>query len=211
MTERLHFHFSLSCIGEGNGNPLQCSCLENPRDEGAWWLPSMGSHRVRMTEVTQQQQYFTQHNVLRVYACCSICQNFFPFQGRILFCYMHILHFVYPFIPRWTLELLPPFTYCECCCHEPWHTESVQVPVSSSLGHIPRSRTTRLYGNSVFNFLSACVQARSISHVQLFVTSQTVARQTPLSIGFSRQEYWSGVPLPSPTVRKGQIYMIPFI
>ena len=37
MTERLHFHFSLSCIGEGNGNPLQYSCLENPRDGGAWW------------------------------------------------------------------------------------------------------------------------------------------------------------------------------
>ena len=36
-TERLHFHFSLSYIGEGNGNPLQCSCLENPRDRGAWW------------------------------------------------------------------------------------------------------------------------------------------------------------------------------
>ena len=36
MTERLHFHFSFSCIGEGNGNPLQCSCLENPRDRGAW-------------------------------------------------------------------------------------------------------------------------------------------------------------------------------
>ena len=36
MTERLYFHFSLSCIGEGNGNPLQCSCLENPRDRGAW-------------------------------------------------------------------------------------------------------------------------------------------------------------------------------
>ena len=35
-TERLHFHFSLTCIGEGNGNPLQCSCLENPRDKGAW-------------------------------------------------------------------------------------------------------------------------------------------------------------------------------
>ena len=45
-TERLHFHFSLSCIGEGNGNPLQCSCLENPRDGGAWWVPSMGLHRV---------------------------------------------------------------------------------------------------------------------------------------------------------------------
>ena len=38
-TKRLHFHFSLSCIGEGNGNPLQCSCLENPRDGGAWWAP----------------------------------------------------------------------------------------------------------------------------------------------------------------------------
>ena len=37
MTERLHFHCPLSCIGEGNGNPLQCSCLENPRDRGAWW------------------------------------------------------------------------------------------------------------------------------------------------------------------------------
>ena len=37
LTEQLHFHFSLSCIGEGNGNPLQCSCLENPRDGGAWW------------------------------------------------------------------------------------------------------------------------------------------------------------------------------
>ena len=45
-TERLHFHFSLSCIGEGNGNPLQCSCLENPRDGGAWWAAIMGSHRV---------------------------------------------------------------------------------------------------------------------------------------------------------------------
>ena len=52
MTEQLHFHFSLSCIGEGNGNPLQCSCLENPRDEGAWW----GHTESDTTEVTQQQQ-----------------------------------------------------------------------------------------------------------------------------------------------------------
>ena len=41
-TERLHFHFPLSCIGEGNGNPLQCSCLENPRDGGAWWAAVYG-------------------------------------------------------------------------------------------------------------------------------------------------------------------------
>ena len=42
MTERLHFRFSLSCIGEGNGNPLQRSCLENPRDGGAWWADVYG-------------------------------------------------------------------------------------------------------------------------------------------------------------------------
>ena len=42
MTERLYFHFSLSCVGEGNGNPLQCSCLENPRDGGAWWAAIYG-------------------------------------------------------------------------------------------------------------------------------------------------------------------------
>ena len=42
MTERLHFLFSPSCIGEGNGNPLQCSCLENPRDWGAWWAAVYG-------------------------------------------------------------------------------------------------------------------------------------------------------------------------
>ena len=41
-TEWLHFHFSLSCIGEGNGNPLQCSCLENPRDRRAWWATVYG-------------------------------------------------------------------------------------------------------------------------------------------------------------------------
>ena len=41
-TEQLHFHFSLSCIGEGNGNPLQCSCLENPREGGAWWAAVSG-------------------------------------------------------------------------------------------------------------------------------------------------------------------------
>ena len=75
MTERLHFHFSLSCIGEGNGNPLQCSCLENPRDGEkemathsrvlAWripgtgepgGLPSWGRTELDTTEAMQQQQ-----------------------------------------------------------------------------------------------------------------------------------------------------------
>ena len=53
-TEWLHFHFSLSCTGEGNGNPLQCSCLENPRDRGAWWAAVYG--------VAQSQTRLTWHS-----------------------------------------------------------------------------------------------------------------------------------------------------
>ena len=47
-TKWLHFHFSLSCIGGGNGTPLQCSCLENPRDEGAWWAAVYGVAQSRI-------------------------------------------------------------------------------------------------------------------------------------------------------------------
>ena len=46
-TDRLHFHFSLTCIGEGNVNPLQCSCLENPRDGEAWWAAVYGVALIR--------------------------------------------------------------------------------------------------------------------------------------------------------------------
>ena len=93
MTEWLHFHFSLSCIGEGNGNPLPCSCLENPRDGGAWRAAAYGVAQSR----TQLQR------------------------------------------------------------------------LSSS--------------------------SSSIRH---FVTQWTVAHQAPLSMGFPRQEYCSGLPYPSP-------------
>ena len=54
MTERLHFHFSVSCIGEGNGNPLQCSCLENPRGGGAWWAAVYGVAQSR-TRLKRQE------------------------------------------------------------------------------------------------------------------------------------------------------------
>ena len=73
MTERLHFRFSLPCIGEGNGNPLQCSCLENPRDSGPL---SMGSHRVghhwsdlavaaAITQRYKLQHYYESKNLSR--------------------------------------------------------------------------------------------------------------------------------------------------
>ena len=54
MTERLHFHFPLSCIGEGNSNPLQCSCLENPMDGEAWWAAVYGvaQSRTRLRQLS---------------------------------------------------------------------------------------------------------------------------------------------------------------
>ena len=57
-TERLHFHFSLSCIGEGNSNPLQCSCLENPRDGGAWWaaICVVAQGRTRLKRLSSSNQ-----------------------------------------------------------------------------------------------------------------------------------------------------------
>ena len=57
-TERLHFHFSLSCIGEGNGKPLQCSCLENPRNGGAWWAAVSGvaQRRTRLKRLSSSSR-----------------------------------------------------------------------------------------------------------------------------------------------------------
>ena len=68
MTGRLHFHFSLSCIGGGNGNTLQCSCLENPRDSGAWWAAVYGvaQSRTRLKQLSSSSssQYSCLENIL---------------------------------------------------------------------------------------------------------------------------------------------------
>ena len=69
-TERLHFHFSLSCIGEGNGNPIQCSCLENPRDGGAWWAAVYG--------VAQSQTWLKQLSS----SSMPLSLRFFPHIGH---------------------------------------------------------------------------------------------------------------------------------
>ena len=72
-TERLHFHFSLSCIGEGNGNPLQCSCLENPRDGGAWWAAVYGvaQSRTRLKRLSSSSSSsswsFSQGRIINLY------------------------------------------------------------------------------------------------------------------------------------------------
>ena len=61
MTEQFHFHFSLSCTGEGNGNPLQRSCLENPRDGGAWWAAIYGvtQSRTRLKQLSSSSSKIT--------------------------------------------------------------------------------------------------------------------------------------------------------
>ena len=65
-TERLHFYFSLSCIGEGNGNPLQCSCLENPRDGRAWWAAVYGvaQSRTRLKQLSSSSLLSTFCHIL---------------------------------------------------------------------------------------------------------------------------------------------------
>ena len=75
MTERLHIHFSLSWIGEGNGNPLQCSCLENPRDGGAWWaaISGVAQSRTRLKRLSS-----------------SMCKIFYRCVVKYL--YMNIRH-----------------------------------------------------------------------------------------------------------------------
>ena len=68
-TERLHFQFSLSCIGEGNGNPLQCSCLENPRDGGAWWAAVYGvaQSRTQLMRLSSSSNTESYEYVLEVF------------------------------------------------------------------------------------------------------------------------------------------------
>ena len=86
MTERLHLHFSLSCIGEGNGNPLQCSCLENPRDGGAWWAAVYGvvQSRTRLTGLSNSNssKCFPCSSVGKESACNAGDPDSIPGSGR---------------------------------------------------------------------------------------------------------------------------------
>ena len=87
MTERLHFHFSLSCTGEGNGNPLQYSCLKNPRDGGAWWAAIYGVaqsqtrlKRLSSSSSSKEDMWFTK-DTWRVGCCCVQFPQSFPASG----------------------------------------------------------------------------------------------------------------------------------
>ena len=73
MTEQLHFHFSLSCIGEGNGNPLQCSCLENPRDGEPAGCHLWGRTESDTTEAVQQSSMLITQEIGKVFG--ALCQE----------------------------------------------------------------------------------------------------------------------------------------
>ena len=89
-TERCHFHFSLSCIGEGNGNPLQCSCLENPRDGGACWAAVYGvaQSRTRLKLLSSRGRrgsskrlYVGIFIMFYIFLCILGCFNILGFPG----------------------------------------------------------------------------------------------------------------------------------
>ena len=91
-TERLHFHFSLSCIGEGNGNPFQCSCLENPRDGRAWWAAIYG--------VAKSQTRLSDWNELN-WTGKTIALTRWTFVGKVMSQLFNVLsRLVIAFLPR---------------------------------------------------------------------------------------------------------------
>ena len=103
MTEWLHFDFSLSCIGEGNGNPLQCSCLENPRDGGAWWAAVFGVAQSQ----TPLKWLSSSSRVL------SYCFNFWS-PNEIWWCGAHfhmLICHLYMFFGKMSSHLLPVFNH----------------------------------------------------------------------------------------------------
>ena len=86
-TEQLHFHFSLSCIGEGNGNPLQCSCLENPRDGGSWWAAILGVAQSRTRLKWLSSSSSSSINILNVHSFWLSNSNFWYLPVCI---YVHV-------------------------------------------------------------------------------------------------------------------------
>ena len=109
MTERLHFHFSLSCMGEGNGNLLQCSCLENPRDGGAWWAAVSG--------VAQSQ---TQLKRLRSSSSSMSIESTMPSNHLILCRSLLLLLSVFankgPSSQGYGFSSSHVWMHCCCCC-----------------------------------------------------------------------------------------------
>ena len=109
MTERLHFHFSLSCLGEGNGNPLQCSCLENPRDGGAWWSAVYGVAQSR-TRLKQLSSSSSSNSLQRGNSRNAIKQDYL---GKMRFLSVHCAKMAA--VTRYLLDQLEICTWIVIC------------------------------------------------------------------------------------------------
>ena len=143
--------------GEGNSNPLQCSCLENPMDRGAWWATV---HRVTKSQMPLKR--FNMH------AC---------FWYPLFLDLALLLSFCLPAHLKSTSSCFSPHFYLFHFLCLPWW-------LSTWFFHCFFIRA------SGATHVCVCL----VSHVQLFVTPWTVAHQAPLSMGFSKQECWSGLP-----------------
>ena len=120
MTEQLHFHFSFSCIGEGNGNPLQCSCLENPKDGGAWWAAVYGvaqsrTRLKRLNSSSSSSRMISDTEYLFMYLCTFVdliwrkksIQVHCPFLiGLFGFCFFFFAMKLYYFLLYFSYQLL---------------------------------------------------------------------------------------------------------
>ena len=153
MTERLHFHFSLSCIGKGNGNPLQCSCLENPGDGGAWWAA--------VSRVTQSQTWLKRlsSSSRELITCMCLLRRFS--QVWLLA------------TPRTVVHQAP----LSLGFYRQEHWSGLPFPLP-------------MHESEKWKWNHSVVSNSLRPH-------KAAAYQAPPSMGFSKQEYWSGLPLPS--------------
>ena len=154
-TERLHFHFSLSCIGEGNGNPLQCSCLGNPRDGVAWWaaihwVAQSRTWLKRLSSSSRELLFDLQCHWYRITGFFLVYNDNFSIYFKVIFTFFFLLvQLLFDDLPalgaiiRWKVFMLSCVQLCDpmgCSLagfyvHGIFQTETMEwVAISSSRG-----------------------------------------------------------------------------
>ena len=179
MTDAGSIPGSGSSLGGVHCNPLQYSCLENPTDRGDWWATV---HRVTKSWTRQKRLSTAQHRWSQNYALPLRMKTTIREQRKL--CKRRICIW---FLTATAKLLQSGLTV--------WPHR--QQPPGSTIPGILQARTLELVAISFSNAWKWKVKVRSLSRVWPSVTAWTAAHQAPPSMGFSRQEYWSGVPLPS--------------
>ena len=139
-TERLHFHFALPCIGEGNGDPLQCSCLENPRDRGAWWaaVHRVAQSRTRLKRLSMHALISVPQQSdsgIHIYTCIyntHACIFFFIFFYTVVYhrisCTVQQDLVVYPSCLYWFTYATPKLPNLPCpLLLPPWQPQACSL------------------------------------------------------------------------------------